>query len=108
MGYPKPARDEGLSSLQSAQVNHRSKFLLLREINLGGAMIGQSTDHAPVQIRGGHFGRMAGQSPSIEAIEPAGMQIMPGTFGQNHVITDAILAGLSECTVGDLKHAERA
>ena len=70
--YPKAARHEDLSSLQSAQVNHGSQFLLLRQADLGRATSSQSIDHLPVEVRRGHFGRMARQSSGIEAIEPAG------------------------------------
>src|SRR5687767_14261831 len=106
--YPKAARGEGLSPLRSAQMNHRSQFLLLRQANLGRATSSQNIDHALVQIRSGHFGRMARQIARIEAIEPAGSQIGPRTGRQNRVIPDAILPGLGERSVGDLKHANRA
>jgi hypothetical protein len=71
--YPKATRGEGLASLQSAQMNHRRQFLLLRQADLGRATSSQSIDHLPVEVRRGHFGRMARQSSSIEAIEPAGL-----------------------------------
>ncbi|MBM2804440.1 MAG: hypothetical protein HW419_2333 [Deltaproteobacteria bacterium] len=106
--YPKAAHDESLSSLQSAQVNHGSQFLLLRWAGLGRGTSSQSIDHALVQVSGGHFRCMARQISSIEAIEPAGMQIVPRTLGHNRMISDAILPGLGESSVDDLKHAERA
>ena len=52
--YPKAARHEDLSSLQSAQVNHGSQFLLLRQADLGRATSSQSIDHFPVEVRRGH------------------------------------------------------
>ena len=106
--YPKAARGEGLASFQSTQVNHGSQFLLLRQTGLGRATSSHSIDHALVQIRGGHFDRMTRENSRIEAIEPAGTQIGPRTFGRNRVIPDAILPGLGERSVGDLKHADRA
>ena len=106
--YSKAACSEGLSSLQSAQVNHGRQILLLRQADLRRATTSQSIDHALVEVRAGHFDRMARQRSSIEAIEPAGTQIMPRTFGHNRMIPDAILPGLRESSVGDLKHAERA
>ena len=106
--YPKAARGEGLASLQSAQMNHRRQFLLLRQADLGRSTCSQSIDDALVEVGGGHFGCMARQSSSIEAIEPAGTQIVPRTFGHNRMISDAILSGLGKRSVGNLKHAERA
>jgi len=99
---------EALASLQSAQVNHGCQILLLRQVGLRFATSGQSFDHAPVQIRGGHLDRMARQCSSIGGIEPAGMRIVPRTFGENRMIADAILSRHSESSIGDLKHAERA
>jgi len=106
--YLKAARGEGLSSLGSAQVNHSSEFLLLRRAGLCCAASSQSIDHALVQVRRGHFGRMARQSSGIEAIEPAGTRIVPRTFSPDGVIPNAIFPRLCERTVGDLKHADRA
>ena len=106
--YPKAARGESLASLQSAQMNHRRQFLLLRQARLGRATCSQSIDDALVEVRGGHFGRMARQNSSIETIEPAGTQIVPRTLGHNRMTPDAILPGLGKRSIGDLKHAERA
>ncbi len=73
--HAKAARGERLASLRTAQVNHRSQFLLLRQANLGRAARSQNIDHALVQVCGGHFGRMTRQSASVKTIEPAGMPI---------------------------------
>ncbi len=51
---------------------------------------------------------MAGQRSRIQAIEPTGIRILPGVFGGNFMIVDAILSRLGEGSVGELKHAERA
>ena len=101
-------RGTSLSSFQAAQVNYGSQFLLLRPADFDRATSSQNIDHALVQIRGGHFDRMTRQRSSIEGIEPAGTEIVPRTLGHNGMITDAILARLSESSIGELKHAERA
>jgi len=55
----KALRDEGLSPLQSAQVNHGSQPLLLSQADLWSGPSSQRIDHAPVEMRGSHFNRMA-------------------------------------------------
>ena len=105
--YAKAVRGKSLSSFQAAQVNHGSQFLLLRPADFDRVTSSQNIDHALVQIRGGHFDRMTRQRSSVEGAEPAGAEIVPRTVGHNGVITDAILAGLDESSVRELKHAER-
>src|SRR5574341_940026 len=105
---PKSARGETLASLRAAQVNYRSEFLHLRQANLNLATRSQSIDHALVQVCGGHFDRMARQNSNIQTVEPTGTRIMPRAFTGDHVIPDAILTRGGECSVSDLKHAQRA
>src|SRR5919108_5848446 len=69
--YPETSRDEGLSSVQSAQVNHGSQFLLLSQADLCTTPC-RHIDHLVVKVRGSHFDRMARYGPCIEAVEPAG------------------------------------
>ena len=102
------ARDKAFPSAYSAQVNHGGQSLLLRQAGLRGATSGQRIDYALVQIRGGQFGGVARQSSRVEAVEPAGTEIVPRAIVDDLMIPDAILARLGKGAVGDLKHAEGA
>ncbi|HEY2917844.1 MAG TPA: hypothetical protein VGK77_02490, partial [Candidatus Binatia bacterium] len=96
---PEASRDEGLSSLQSAQVNHGSQFLFLSHRDACIAAGIQRVDNAPVEQGGSHFARMARQRPNIKIVKPTGIQVVPWTIGHNLMIPDAILPGFSESSV---------
>src|SRR5918995_2092172 len=51
---------------------------------------------------------MARNGAAIEAVEPAGMDVMPGSIGDDLMIPDTVFARFGERAVGDLKHANRA
>src|SRR5688500_8783937 len=51
---------------------------------------------------------MARHGPAIEAVEPAGTDVMPPSIGNDLMIPDTVFSRFGERAVGDLKHAYRA
>src|SRR5919107_1193842 len=51
---------------------------------------------------------MARHGAAIKAVEPAGVDVMPGSIGDDLMIADTVLARFCERAVGDLKHADGA
>src|SRR5262247_4684066 len=84
------------------------QLLLLCEGSLCSAVSGECIDNAAVKVRGSHFDRVTWQGSRVKSVEPTGMQVIPGTVGHDLMSADAILPGLGERAVGDLKHAECA
>lgn len=56
----------------------------------------------------GHFDGMARQDAGVEAVEPTGVQIVPGAVLDDHVVVDTVARRLAEGPVCDLIHADRA
>src|SRR4026209_1154124 len=51
---------------------------------------------------------MARHSAAIEAVEPAGIDVMPWSLSKDLMIPDTVLSRFGERPVADLKHADRA
>src|SRR5262245_20286851 len=84
------------------------QLLLLCEGSLCSALSGERIDDTAVEVRGSHFDRMTWQGSRVKTVEPSRTQIVPRTVGYYCMPPDAILPGLGERAVGDLKHAEGA
>ena len=51
---------------------------------------------------------MARHDARVEAVEPTGVQIVPGAVFDHHMVVDAVALRLLKRPVGDLVHADRA
>ena len=98
---------KGGSSLPPTEVDHRSElFLLLKSHPRDSLLVQQFHDNVMQPCRG-HLNGMTWYQSAVEAVEPAGPQIVPGTGLDNSVIVDAIPLCLHKRIIGDLQHADR-
>ena len=102
------ASGEDLSRADSAQVNHGSQILLVRERGGANALPLQRPRHVSIQECRCHLGRVAGNDAEVQAVEPARFRLVPRSVLDDDVIVNAIAPRLAVCPVGDLVHANRA
>ena len=106
-GQPEPARDVGMTGAGAAQMNQSGQILLLSKRRKGFPPMPDRAGHGTVKHRRRKFDRMAGQDAAVQAVEPAGMQIVPAAFLYHPMVVDAVVGPFLECRIGDLEHAHR-
>lgn len=107
-GQPELACDIGAAGPGPTEVNHGSQILPPLEGDHADPSRPQRLGNAAIQKRRGQLNGMARQDARVEAVEPAGLQVVPWAVLNHHMVVDAILSRLLEGPVGDLVHANRA
>ena len=104
----KPAPRVKIRSPRTAQVHDGSQML-----HLGGARGAvrerrENPRDLQFQISRRQFHRVSRQDAQVQAVEPAGVPVVPGALARQPVIVDAVVTRLGESRVGDLVHADGA
>lgn len=107
-GQAKATRHICVPGAGPTEMNHRGQILLLLE---RGPTLSMRTDgvcYGAVEQGGGQLDGMAGQDTAVEAVEPAGVRIVPRAVLNDTVVMDAVPLPFLKGRVGDLEHADCA
>lgn len=87
----------------TAEMDDRRQVLLLLERR---RPIARRFCYVTVEVGGGHLDRVARDDPGVEAVKPAGVEVVPRPVFDDHMVVDTIALAFLKCAIGDLKHAD--
>lgn len=107
-GETEPASGEGMAGSGAAEVNDGGELLLLVPADRGPRPGPEGSGDLTIEQGGCEFNGMARDDASVEAVEPAGMDIIPGAVFDHHMVVDTVAFRLPKCAIGQLEHPDRA
>src|SRR3990167_3999903 len=90
------------------EVNQGREILLLPERDPAAQPGADRLGDGAIERGRGHFDGMARQDARVEAVEPTGIQVVPGAVLDHHMVVDTITRRLAKGPVRDLIHPNRA
>ena len=87
----------------TAEVNDRGQVLFLLERRRA---LPHQFCHMTVEERGGQLDRVAWDDSGVEAVEPTGVEVVPGPVFNDDMVVDTVALPFVKRAVGDLKHAD--
>lgn len=86
----------------AAEMDDRGQVLLLLERRRS---LSDRFRYVTVEVRGGQLDGMARDDPGVEAVEPTGVEVVPWSVFNDHMVMDAVALSFLKRAVGDLEHA---
>ena len=62
--------------------------------------------YVTIEERGGQLDCVARDDPGIEAVEPTGVEVVPRSVFDDHMVVDTVALPFLKCAIGDLEHTD--